>query len=105
MAIIDTAMMAEALADDQCDQGHVDDVGHVVDQVVQLGEEAVQAADIAPDQADDDAKDALAHGNDQSQTDGHLGGVPHLAPVVTAQVVGAKPVLAVGRDERLGSSR
>ena len=92
----------EALADDQCDQGHVDDVGHVVDQVVQLGEEAVQAADIAPDQADDDTEDALAHGNDQSQTDGHLGGVPHLAPVVTAQVVGTKPVLAVGRNERLG---
>ena len=29
----------EALADDQCDQGHVDDVRHVVDEVVQLGEE------------------------------------------------------------------
>ena len=55
----------------QCDQGHVDDVGHIVDEVVQLREEAVQLTDIAPDQADDDAEDALAHGDDEGQTDGH----------------------------------
>ena len=90
----------EALADDQCDQGHVDDVGHIVDEVVQLREEAVQLTDIAPDQADDDAEDALAHGDDEGQTDGHLRGVPHLTPVVAAEVVGAEPVFTVGLLER-----
>ena len=45
----------EALTDHQGDQGHIDDIGHIVDQVVQLREEAVQAADVAPDQAEDDA--------------------------------------------------
>ena len=87
------------IGDDQCDQGHVDDVRHVVNEVVQLGEEAVQLTDIAPDQADDDAEDALAHGNDEGQTDGHLSGVPHLTPVVAAEVVGAEPVFTVGLPE------
>ena len=67
MAIIGDGHDGEALADDQCDQGHVDDVRHIVDEVVQLGEEAVQLTDIAPDQADDDAEDALAHGNDEAR--------------------------------------
>ena len=95
----------EALAHHQGDQGHIDDIGHVVDQVVQLREEAVQTAHIAPDQAEDHAHDALAHGDHQSQTDGNLGGIPHLAPVVTAQVVGTEPVLSVGPDESLAGIR
>ena len=92
----------KALTNDQGDQGHIDDIGDTVEQVVDLGEETVQRADVAPDQAEDDAHDALADGDDQGQTDGHLGGVPHLAPVVAAEVVGAEPVLPVRLFEGQG---
>ena len=92
----------KALAHHQGDQDHIDDIGHAVEQVVNFGEQAVQLADVAPDQAENDAHDALAHSDDQGQADGHLGGVPHLAPVVLAQVVGAEPELPVGALERGG---
>ena len=85
----------EALADHQRDQGHVNDLRNAVDDVVKFGEEGVQLADIAPQTADGDTNRALTNTNDQRQLDGGLRCVPYLAPVVTTDVVGTKPIFAV----------
>ena len=93
----------EALANQKSNQGHVDNHWNVVDDVVQLGEEAVQLTDVTPDTTDGDTQRTFTQCNDQSQLDGGLGCVPNLAPVVTANVVGTEPVLTVWRDKCLGA--
>ena len=78
----------DAGAGDVGDKDEDDGGGHIVTDVVQLGEEEVQLADIAPEHAHRDAHDGLDEGHEESDGQAGAGAGPDAGPEVLADGVG-----------------